>query len=60
VSAETGMTYEGDWEAGVKHGPGMLYFSSGDRLEGIWKGGTLAGPVNYFFADTSPWLDPEY
>ena len=60
VSAETKVVYEGAWERGVKHGLGMMVFPSGDRLQGTWRAGLLDGPCMYYFAESSPWLDPEY
>tara|TARA_B110000196_G_C20735167_1_gene470485 strand:+ start:281 stop:571 length:291 start_codon:yes stop_codon:yes gene_type:complete len=37
----TGITYEGEWKDGLKHGKGKEIDSSGNIVEGIWENGKL-------------------
>lgn len=34
-----GRRYEGNFEAGLIHGEGVLYFPNGEAKKGLWKDG---------------------
>ena len=45
----TGITYEGNWKDGLKHGEGKEIDSSGDIInEGVWEKGELLDPNQKF------------
>lgn len=59
-SASSGVTYIGEWQDGLKHGIGNIFFSNGDSFSGRWSRGVVEGNVKFEFHDGSPWLSPEY
>lgn len=52
--------YEGEWHDGRRHGEGTLTLPNGDTLTGQWEDGRLAGPVDFQFAASNPWANPDF
>ena len=46
-----GDTYDGEWQAGKKHGQGTYTWVNGDRYEGEWDNGTKSGSGAYFWTN---------
>ena len=46
-----GDTYDGEWQAGKKHGQGAYIWANGDRYEGEWDNGTKSGSGAYFWTN---------
>jgi histone-lysine N-methyltransferase SETD7 len=48
------LTFHGEYQNGVRHGPGTMYFPEGTRIEGEWAEGVLEGTnVRYYYPDES-------
>jgi len=45
------IIYEGEWENGVKHGPGKMYFENGDKYLGNLKYGVIDGQGEYHYTN---------
>lgn len=54
-----GGRYEGEWEDDVKHGKGTVFLSTGETVIGLWIQGGLHNPVDFTFAQSSRWNDPQ-
>ena len=46
-----GDTYDGEWQAGKKHGQGTYTWANGERYEGEWNNGTKSGLGAYFWTN---------
>ncbi|EFA77773.1 histone-lysine N-methyltransferase [Heterostelium album PN500] len=44
-------TFEGQYKAGERHGPGILYNIDGSRIEGTWKNSILCGECCFYYPD---------
>ena len=42
-----GVSYDGEWQNGTKHGRGVFKYSSGDMLAGEWHNGVEVGKYVY-------------
>jgi len=45
-----GTVYEGNFDDGLFHGDGTMYYSSGSRIEGVWEKGKCV-QQDYIFSD---------
>jgi len=45
-----GAIYEGNFDDGLFHGDGSMYYPSGSRIEGVWEKGKCV-QQNYIFSD---------
>ena len=53
-----GEVYEGQWEAGDKHGKGKMTYASGELYEGQWKADNKHGQGKYTYADGGVYEGP--
>lgn len=31
-----GTVYQGEWECGLRHGHGVMYYTNGTKFDGLW------------------------
>ena len=53
--AADNKVFVGEFDKGLKQGPGKLLLPTGDHLLGQWDSGEITGNVEFVFANDSAW-----
>jgi hypothetical protein len=57
-SSESGLTYEGDWWQGKKHGQGKMTYKNGDIYDGFWENDMKSGDGTYTWKNGGTYVGP--